>query len=483
MKRFLLKILNSPNGEYRRPILRSHFESTIRGLFVVGDLAGASVVKMAMQQGHDVAHHIAGRVKESSAPAMPFDLIIAGAGAAGLNCALEAQALGLKVLVIEKNKIANTIEEFPEGKWIYAEPEGVSASGRLWLEASSKEELLARWHADVSRNGLDVRTGEGIEAIARHGGGFEVRTPARTYRSKFVVLATGQRANARKLGVPGEDRPRVAHQLYSAKHHTGEDIVVVGGGNSAVEAAIALAERNRVTLSYRGKKFTRVFAENRRRLAESSVRVIFESNVERFDDGACVLDPGDVLAYDYAFVLIGADPPAAFLRSLGLKLENEWTPGRYAALVLSLAIVYTIFAVKQAPGHEYWPFRGWGAHAFAFFNRPWSFWSTVLYTLAVTVFGLQAMKRWGIDRKDKFQMWRYGSLIGFQWTFFFILPEFLFRYLVGPNHAWRAYGLVYAWPLFFNTFFYTPNRFWIYYGLFLSFLLIPLLTLCRRNRA
>jgi NosR/NirI family nitrous oxide reductase transcriptional regulator len=543
----LQSILDSPNADTRRPLIDGNFESNIPGLFVIGDLAGAPVVKLAMAQGSQVAEYIAAR-PNASVP-NGYDLVVIGAGAAGLNAALGAQEHGLRVMVLEKNRIANTIEDFPEGKWIYAEPESMPSSGKLWLEGASKEDLLTRWRQMVTENCLEVRTGEGVTGLTRRQDGvFEIRTDRGTYLATRVVLATGQRGNARKLSVPGEDRETVHHRLYSPKHYKDEEILVVGGGNSAVEAALALAEQNRVTLSYRGTEFTRVFKDNRRKLmaaVESGrIRVIFRSQVKRFDEGMCALQVADggitPVKYDRAFVLIGAEPPAEFLRSLGLRLEGDWTGNpwlavalvmatflglwylgsggavggllagaalaslvylgirgsRYAWLGVSFTIAYTIYGVKQAENFEYWPFRGWGARAFAFFGRPWSFWYTVLYTTVMTVFGIQAMKRWGIDKRDRFQVWRYVSLIGFQWIFFFLIPEFLFQWAVKyqwvghrlatdptfAGQAWRSYGLIYAWPLFFYTFLDSPHKVWIVWGAFLAFVIIPVLVLFHGKR-
>jgi thioredoxin reductase/polyferredoxin len=480
-----------------RPVLSGRFESNVRGLFVVGDLAGAPVVKLAMEQGDTVARHIAALPRSGRNGV--HDLIVIGAGAAGLSTALTAQSLGLQVLVLEKSRLAATFEDFPEGKWIYAEPEDRPARGLLWLEGATREALIERWRTTVQQSGLDVRTGLGVSAIHKRGGDFEVAAGDQTFRAAYVVLATGQRGNPRRLGVPGEDRPGVFHRLYSPRQNRHQDIVVVGGGNSAVEAALALADQNRVTLVHRGAGFTRVFKDNRRRLEEAvaggRIRVLRNTTVLRFEEGACVLSSGPI-ACQQAFVLIGAEARAGFLKSLGIRLENQWTPARFAWLALAFAVSYTVYGVKQGAGSEFWPFTGWGAQFFAFFHRPWSFWYTVLYTAVMTVFGLQAMKRWGLDRGDRFQVWRYASLIGFQWIFFFLIPEFLFRWAVEyqwvgarlaedpafAQNAWRSYGLVYAWPLFFYTFFGSPSQVWIVWGVLLSFVLIPVLVLFHGKR-
>ncbi len=540
-------LLESPNMPTRRPVVDANFETNVPGLYVIGDLSGAPVVKLAMEHGVKVAEHIAAKPDARGDDGQVFDLIVIGAGAAGLNAALSAQDRGLRVIVLEKNKIANTIEDFPEGKWIYAEPDSVPAKGKLWLDGARKEDLVSRWHQIIGENRLDVRTEEGVTGVTRRKGGLEVRTAKQTYLARRVVLATGQRGNPRKLGVSGEDREKVYHRLYSPKHYHEQDILVVGGGNSAIEAAVALAENgNRVVVSYRGSEFSRLFKDNRRKLQQEvearRIQVVFRSNVRRFDEATYVLEVEDGARtmekpYQHAFVLIGADVPTEFLRSLGIQLENDWTGNpvaaaagvlatlsglwlhqpagwalaaaglgwlvwsalrgsRWSLLGVSFLAAYTIYGAKQAPGHEFWPYRGWGFQALSVFNRPWSFWYTVLYTGVMTVFGIQALKRWGLDKKDRFQIWRYISLISFQWIFFFLIPEYLFQAAVkyqwvgqklasDPNFtgaAWRSYGLVYAWPLFFNTFLGNPSQVWVVWGALLSFGILPILVLFHGKR-
>ena len=352
---FLHKVLESSNMPTRRPVLRANFESNIAGVYIIGDLAGAPVVKLAMEQGNDVAAHIAAKPDARGGDPNIFDIVVIGSGAAGLNAALGAQDAGLRVLVLEKSKIANTIEDFPEGKWVYAEPDSRPPRGKLWLDGASKEDLLGRWHQIIRENGLDVRTGEGVESIRKQKDDtFDVRSSQGRYLARRVVLATGQRGNARWLGVPGEEREQVYHRLYSPKHYRDEDIVVVGGGNSAVEAALTLAEQNRVTLAYRGAEFARVFKDNRRKLdaavSSGKLTVLYQAQVKGFDEGTCTLDVEESgrhrsvkLPYHHAFVLIGADAPTVFLRSLGIRLENDWAGNPAAAAALALAALAGIW--------------------------------------------------------------------------------------------------------------------------------------------
>jgi NosR/NirI family nitrous oxide reductase transcriptional regulator len=500
VRQFVMGVLESPNMPSPRPVLNDHFESNVPGIYVIGELAGAPVVKLAMEQGQAVAHHIASKPDARGSDSAVYDVLIVGAGAAGLTAALEAQQLGLRVIVLEKSKLASTIENLPEGKWIYTEPHDRPVSGSLWLKESSKEDLVAHWKTNVERSGVPVRLDEEVTSVRRGKTHFDVVTPRATYQARRVIIAMGKSGTPRKLGVPGEDSDRVHYRLFNPKLYAGKAVLVVGGGNSAVEAAVALAAHSRVTLSYRGSDFYRVSKDNQRKLnaavKNGSVEVLPKSRVTGFGTASYTLDSGIQRPCDHTFVLIGSQPPTEFLHSIGLRLENDWNWKRFALLAVSFMIAYTIYGVKQGEGHEFWPYRNWGAHAFTFFDRPWSFWYTVLYTAIMTIFGLQAMKRWGFNRKDKFQIWRYVSLIGFQWTFFFLIPEFLFRWLIEyqwlgaklaqdpsfARDAWRSYGIIYAWPLFFYTFFGDANRIWIVWGALLSFVLIPILVLFHGKR-
>ena len=554
-------ILSSGSRDLRRPIVGRGNESNIKGLHIIGDLAGAPVIKLAMAQGVEVIEYLSELSEMQAKQTDPdvVDVLVIGAGASGLNAALAAQAKGYSCVVLEKGKVANTIENFPEGKWVYAEPDSTPAVGKLWLDGAQKENLVDRWNAIVTENGLDVHTEEPLVSLVRAKDGvFDAKTDKAEYRARKVVLATGQRGNPRKLGAEGEGKEWVYHRLYSPKHYKGEDMLVVGGGNSAIEAALVLAEQNRVVLSYRKGEFSRIFKDNREKLAkavaEGRIEVLFHSSVKSFGERETELEIDDggtratrTLKTQHAFVLIGAELPVKFLKALGIRLENEWTGsllrstlltiatflgvwffgghvaetvaalgdlpdftryvgllGAGAALValiltgfrgdrwswlgLSFFLWFSVYGIKLGTGQEFWPYRNWGYETMSFAGRGWSFWYTVMYTALMTVFGIQALSRWGLKRRDKFQIWRFISLISFQWIFFFILPEFLFQKAVEfswlpetlasnpqfTDQAWRSYGVVYAWPLFFYTFFYDPHTVWLVWGVLLTFVVIPI---------
>ncbi len=561
-------ILTSGTATNRRPALKPGNESNVKGLHIIGDLAGAPVIKLAMAQAVEVIDYLSTLPEmQKRAEGEVLDVLVVGAGAAGLNAALAAQEKGWSYVVLEKSGVANTIENFPEGKWVYAEPDSTPPKGKLWLDGARKEDLVARWKSIVSENQLDVRTNEALTGLTRQSDGtFLATTPNGEYKAKKIVLATGQRGNPRKLKVTGEDLEAVYHRLYSPGHYENESILVVGGGNSAIEAALTLSRKNKVFLSYRKGEFARIFKDNQRdiekAIADGRVEVVFHSNVQEFREKETVLEIDDggkketrTIPTDHAFVLIGADVPVKFLKSLGIKMENEWdgSPTVAAALTavlfallwffgssrggsapfgitlggtvanvfglgaaaaaatlitfgirgnrwcwlgLSFFAWYSIYGIKVGSGSEFWPFKGWGYDAMSLFDRPWSFWYTVMYTVLMTVFGLRAVKRWGLDKKDRFQVFRFSSLIAFQWIFFFLIPEFLFQWAVKyqwvgqelasnpqfADQAWRSYGLIYAWPLFFFTFSYDPHMIWVVWGVALTFVVIPVLVLFHGKR-
>ncbi|MFQ5647221.1 MAG: NAD(P)-binding domain-containing protein [bacterium] len=473
----VMAILRSGAGPAPRPVVDENLESNVPGMFIAGDLAGAPVIKLAMEQGFQVINHIASLPDGKGSDPDCYDVLICGAGPAGINAAFQAKEKGLSYLLLEKSKVANTIEDFPEGKWIYAEPDSVAPKGKLWLEGSTKEELLTCWHKLIDNHEIEIKVGEEVTGVAKEGETFRITTRQGEYQARRVLLGIGQRGNPRKLKVKGEEQEQVYHRLYSPRHYRNENILVVGGGNSAIEAALTLAEENKVTLSYRKDSFFRIFKDNERKLKEAQaagkLEVLFNSNVREFGEKSGKLAVGQKeereIPYDHAFVLVGAEMPVKFLKNAGIKMEGEWDKGRWIFLSWWSLLVYTIYGIKFG----FWPFTLLPSSSYYLSGRSPSFWYTVLYTVAVTLFGIGAMKRWGIKKKDSYQIKRYTSLIFFQWTFFFIIPEFII-YAVDKVSYWRSYGYIYAWPLFYPTFFYKPAFGYIVWGLILSFIIIPL---------
>jgi putative YpdA family bacillithiol system oxidoreductase len=463
-------------GVARRPVLDKHFESSVKGLYIVGDLAGAPLLKTAAAQGAAVIDHIAtelqanGHVEEEA-----YDVIIAGAGAAGLAAGLRAQERGLNYLILEQGEVANTISIFPKGKIIYGEPVAQAMPVDLWLpERSSKEELLARWSQDLEERQLNIHTGETLKEVKKNGV-FTVKTDKGSYKAKRVVLAIGKFGNPRKLRVPGEDKPKVENYLRDPEQFQGKKIAIVGGGDVAAEAALSLCGHNHVTMIVLEDQFVFCNKDNIRKIHEKErqgkLTIHFEAITKEITDDGIVFEKNGTrqeIPNDHVFVMIGQELPTKFFKRIGIRLEGEWSASRWLILPLSFGLVYTVYGIK----HYLWPFTLLPQEAYQLWGVSPAFWYSVVYTALMVGFGIPAMRRWG--KEDRYQRYRYLSLISVQVLLLFVLPEIIYNLILHSESYWRLYGLTFAWPLFFNTFFDNPGLFFVLWGAFLAFVALPI---------
>ncbi len=335
------------------PVLSGDFEATVPGLFLAGEVTGYALIRTAIAHGTAVADVVAARATVAArsvtrAPAHgggvatlersdELDLCIVGGGPAGLACALQAKAHGLRYVVLEREPaLGGTVAQYPRGKLVMTQPVALPLHGKLDRTTYLKEELVGLWEEVVAQHALPIRTGEELIGVAAEAsGGFRVRTKTSELRARHVCLALGRRGTPRKLGVPGEDLPKVAYSLIDAASHVNRRILVVGGGDSAVEAALGLAEQpgNTVTLSYRKAAFTRIKARNTSRLADAiaaqAVEVLYESQVVEIAGGMVELTVSDprtgsrklVLPNDEVFVFAGGVPPFRLLEACGVSFD------------------------------------------------------------------------------------------------------------------------------------------------------------------
>ncbi len=424
------------------PDLDRRLESTRRGIHVIGAAAGAPLLKIALNQGVEAVRAIA-RIMPPAGGEDPLDLAIIGAGPAGISAALEARKKGYSFVILEQGRVLDTLCAYPGGKKVYAEPSTLKTLGGLWFDDSAKEELLERW-GDAAAD-LPVRLGAEVTDILGSEGDFRVETKGgETFRARRVILALGRMGNPRKLGVPGEDLPCVYSHLLNPGKYEGKKILVVGGGNSAVEAALALAGSNQVTLVHRGVDFPRVFKDLRRKLEEKEregkVRILRPARVLSFGPEKAEIEAGgrrETLAMDAAFVLIGTDPPLAFFKRAGIALEGAWTWWRALTLAWVFFLVYALYGIKAG----LWPFRGVYAALLSARLDP-SFLYGILYTVLVTTFGARALWKY---RDDPYQRKRFSTLMAAQWLVYFLLPWGLFY--LGYPEWWRSWGVTLTYPL------------------------------------
>jgi putative YpdA family bacillithiol system oxidoreductase len=319
----------------RVPRVSENFETNIDGVFIVGELGGMGLIKTAVNEGRIVVDYIRARFGDSrgSAEEAEYDLAIVGAGPAGLSASLTAKMHGLRYITLEQGDVASTIRQYPRHKFLMAEPVTMPLYGQLYVADGTKEALLGVWESIVANTGVEIHTNERVKAVQRtRDATFSVTTVRSTYLARCVVLAMGKRGIPRRLGVPGEDLAKVAHKLIEAESYCGCNILVVGGGDSAVEAALALskASRNHVTLSYRRAGFERVRERNRAMLAEAEkqrrIQVLRNSEVIEIIPDSVVLNTpaGSVeIPNDYVFSLIGGEPPEEFLLKTGVEIVEK----------------------------------------------------------------------------------------------------------------------------------------------------------------
>ncbi len=470
--------------EVRLPKSGKDHESSVPGLHIVGDLAGAPTIRVAANQGYEVMAHIAalpdGRAGDDSEV---HDVIIVGGGSSGITAALEAKRRDLNVLMIDAGRLANTIREFPKGKKIYAEPASVTNLSELWIEDSVKEELLEKWDALLETASLDFRECEEVTDIRRVAGAFEVETSKGvTVRGRRVLLAIGKRGNPRRLGVEGEDRENVIYRLYDAADHQDEDVLVVGGGDSAVEAALTLSEVGRVTLAYRKDAFFRLKSKNREKIeqaaADGRVELLFNSELRRIDEDRVTLSVAGVereIGNDCVVVAIGADLPHAFFRKVGIRMEKEWSPLRVGMLAVVTLAFLVAYAAKKGPDTFPLNFLDLTWNSLRLGALQWWEWFTIAYSAVVLIFGIKAMRKYWYSRLQRF---KYASAIFFQCAMLCIVPLWVMP-LVAPDwyaKAGYAFHLVLAWPLSVQAIskpWHAGDLFPFLYALTLTFVVIP----------
>jgi len=313
------------------PELDDTFQTGVPGQYLIGEVAGKPLVKNAANLGRAVIEHIARELAQHRTGGSDvLDVAIVGSGPGGLSAGLTCMKKQLSCVVLEKEHIiSSTVSRYPKGKHFMAEPSLAVNVSYLPVFDASKEELVESWKKVVDGVKLPIKLGEAVETVVRGDDEiFTIKTTVATYRARRVVLATGLRGKPRLLAVPGANLEKVQSLLDDPAECAGLDVLVVGGGDSAVEGAMALAQVGaRVTLSYRGDGFKRCKQGNQKKLAEmtaaNAIDVLLESNVTEFtaDEVSIKLKDEAVMtiANQRAFVLIGADTPVAWLEANNVR--------------------------------------------------------------------------------------------------------------------------------------------------------------------
>jgi thioredoxin reductase (NADPH) len=314
------------------PLVDPNFQTTREGVYVIGELGGMGLIRNAVSQGRQAADHVARGSRRGKGDA--YDAVVVGGGPAGIGATLRLMEAACRVLLLERDRLGSTIVHYPRAKVVMTGALEFPLIGTVRRRKMSKEELVELWQSIVDKSKLPLKTGVLVEGVAMEPDGmWRLETSAGPVRAANVMLGLGRRGTPRKLGVPGEDQSKVHYALVEPDPFKGKHVLVVGGGNSAVENALALADFNgcaSVTISYRRNAFARCRAENRRRIDEviqsGRVRSLMPSEVKCINEEDVVLatDKGqEAIPNDSVIVQIGGTAPSELLQKFGIEVVTK----------------------------------------------------------------------------------------------------------------------------------------------------------------
>lgn len=315
------------------PLLSPDFETSVPGIYIAGELGGMGLVKNAIEQGRQAMASIVKRLRDGPKVPDALDVLIVGCGPAGISAGLAAKEAGLAFEMLDQASLGGTVAHFPRGKMVMTAPADLPIIGQVKFNEISKEDLIGFWQDVIDQTGLAPQFEEQVTAVRQDDAGFVVSTGLREYRARCVLLAIGRRGTPRPLDVPGEDRKKVVYRLIDPEQYAGRQVLVVGGGDSALEAAISIAEQPgaRVTLSYRGQGYSRAKLKNRDRVArlvaEGKIDERLESTVARIDaDEVTLIQRGEpmTIANEAVIICAGGLLPTQFLREAGIDIERKF---------------------------------------------------------------------------------------------------------------------------------------------------------------
>ena len=326
-------VLASPSMGSDMPQLTPELETSVANMYIVGELGGLALIKNAINQGRDCVDTIAAKMpnlKKGKAAPEVLDLLIVGAGPGGISASLRAIEKKLKYLTVDEGEMGGTVSKYPRQKLVLTSPVELPVYGKFKKTELSKEDLLAVWAEILKKVEFKFSTGEKVSDIKKGEDGiFTITTAKGQHRAYAVILALGKGGSPRKLGVKGESLDKVMYRLIEADHYVNKNILIVGGGDSAVEAAMGLANQvgNKVTLSYRKEAFSRLKDRNEKRVQEQvaagKLKVIFNSMPSEFKEKSVMLEVnGQVqeMPNDFVWIFAGGEPPTAFLKKIGVQV-------------------------------------------------------------------------------------------------------------------------------------------------------------------
>jgi thioredoxin reductase/ferredoxin len=313
------------------PQVMPDFQTNVPGIFVAGELGGMGLIRNAIEQGSQAIDSI--RKRSGRRPSQGYDVIIVGAGPAGFAASLAAMKHKLRFLTLEQDSFGGTVAHYPRGKVVMTAPSTLPMGGKIKFKIVSKEKLIKVWDDIRRKTGLKIRCGEGVKAITPQGSAFEVKTTRGSYQTAAVLLAIGRRGTPRKLEIEGEDLPKVVYRMVDPEQYRRQHVLVVGGGDSALEAATSIAEQSGTTvnLAHRNEAFSRAKVRNRE-LAEAArrsgrLKVLLQAKVKKIGRHDVEIEQNGRnmrIKNDAVIVCAGGILPTAFLHSVGIEVETKY---------------------------------------------------------------------------------------------------------------------------------------------------------------
>lgn len=312
------------------PHVSQSFETNIKGIFIAGELGGMGLIKNSVEQGKQATENINAVLDKNHSA--KYDLVIVGAGPAGISASLQAKKLGLKFLTLEQDSLGGTVFNFPRAKVVMTSPMDLPGHGKVKLFETSKNELLELWQTVMSKNQIAIQENTKVRDIKKEGNNFiVVSEQGEEFLTNKVLLAIGRRGSPRKLNTQGEELEKVAYRLLEPELISGKNILVVGGGDSAIENALLLAPENTVTLSYRSENFNRLKPKNLSKIKEAIdkklIRMEFSSTVKNITEKEVFLEKGSEtlkIANDLVYIFAGGELPTQFLKNSGIEITKRF---------------------------------------------------------------------------------------------------------------------------------------------------------------
>lgn len=314
------------------PHVNQNFETNMPGIFIAGELGGMGLIKNAVEQGKQAVENMAKVINKGHGA--EYDIIIIGAGPAGISAALMARRLQLKSIILEQDTLGGTVFTFPRSKIVMTSPMDLPLHGKVRFYQTNKKDLLDLWDTVLNKNNIAIKEKSKVETVTNENGHYKITTlSGESYTGKTVLLSIGRRGTPRKLNIPGEMSEKVAYRLLEPENITGKDIIVVGGGDSAIESALLLADNNRVTLSYRNDVFSRLKPLNNTKLNEAitnkRIDVLLSSNLISIEDEYVMIQNGEIkdslkLKNDLVYIFAGGELPTQFLEKIGIKITKKF---------------------------------------------------------------------------------------------------------------------------------------------------------------